>query len=570
MPLCAVGLHMPARAPLLALLCSTALPAFAGEVLYNGIRLPDVWPPRDELKADSRDVQPVPYLEAPPKVVPIDVGRQLFVDDFLIEKTTLKRTFHHAQKYEGNPILKPETPEEVHGRFTKLENEPTAAACPFDDGVFFDPQDHQFKLWYMGGFYRNTCLATSPDGLHWTRPTFDVVPGTNDVIPYTNNFMRDAFSPWLDWNATDPAQRWKAFIYARIYLPNDPKRHGASYLYTSPDGIHWKETAEVKAGDIGDNSTIFYNPFRKKWVMSVRRNAKERIRARQYYETDSFTGLARMKTTDPVFWTGADSLDPPDLSVSPQTQLYCLSPVAYESLMLGAFAIHYGPENNVCEKGQFPKLTEIELGYSRDGFHFSRPDRTSFIAATRHEGDWDRGYVRPAGSVCNVVGDKLYFYYSAFSGVAPDGAKHFYAGGSTHVAFLRRDGFASMNAEAAGGDLITRLVTFQGTHAFVNAAAKDGELRAEILDEQGKPIAPFTAQNCAPLTADKTLQALHWKGADDLSSLRGKPVKFRFTLKNASLYAFWVSPEKSGASHGYMAAGGPGFKGPTDTVGDSK
>ena len=28
-----------------------------------------------------------------------------------------------------------------------------------------------------------------------------------------------------------------------------------------------------------------------------------------------------------------------------------------------------------------------------------------------------------------------------------------------------------------------------------------------------------------------------------------------------------VSPEKTGASNGYVAAGGPGFTGPTDTVG---
>jgi len=29
----------------------------------------------------------------------------------------------------------------------------------------------------------------------------------------------------------------------------------------------------------------------------------------------------------------------------------------------------------------------------------------------------------------------------------------------------------------------------------------------------------------------------------------------------------WVSPDRSGASHGYVAAGGPEFTGPTDTVG---
>jgi hypothetical protein len=235
--------------------------------------------------------------------------------------------------------------------------------------------------------------------------------------------------------------------------------------------------------------------------------------------------------------------------------------------MLGAFAIHYGPENDECAKGQFPKLTEIELGYSRDGFHFARPDRTSFIAATKREGDWDRGYLRPIGSVCTIVGDRLFFYYCGFSGIAPDGQKHFYAGGSTHVAFLRRDGFASMDAGAGGGELTTRPLTFQGTHLFVNAAAAKGELRAEFLGEDGQPIAPFTAENCVAITADKTLQPVRWKGADDLAPVRGRPVRIRFIAKDASLYAFWVSPESSGASHGYVAAGGPGLTGAVDTVG---
>jgi hypothetical protein len=537
-----------------------------GELLYNGIRLPKAWPPQDEVKTDSREPQPVPYLDAPPAVIPIDIGRQLFVDDFLIEKSTLRRTFHHAEKYAGNPIIKPETPDEMAGGLDGWDA--AATACPFDDGVFFDPKDRLFKMWYMGGMCRNTMLATSEDGLHWKRPQFDVVPGTNAVIPYRHEFARDAFSPWLDWNATNPDERWKAFLYARILNPPDPKRHGASYLYTSPDGVHWQQRATVK-GNVDDNTTIFYNPFRKKWVISVRRGVKGRGRARLYYEVDQFPQLADMDTSDPVFWSGTDTLDAPDPEVQRTPQLYCLDPIAYESIMLGAFSIHYGPENNVCEKGQFPKLCEIELGYSRDGFHFSRPDRTSFIPASRKEGDPERGYLRPVGSVSTIAGDKLLFYYCAFSGVAPDGRKHFYAGGNTCVASLRRDGFASMDADAGGGEISTRPVTFQGSHLFVNAAVK-GEIRAEVLDDHGHAIQPFSAENCLPITGDQTLQAVHWKGAaDDLAGLRGRAVRFRFVIKDASLYAFWVSPETSGASHGYVAAGGPQFSGPIDLVGNT-
>ncbi|MBN2294925.1 MAG: hypothetical protein JXM70_21030, partial [Pirellulales bacterium] len=40
-----------------------------GELLYNGIRLPEAWPPRIE-KVD-REPMPVPYLESPPAVIPI-------------------------------------------------------------------------------------------------------------------------------------------------------------------------------------------------------------------------------------------------------------------------------------------------------------------------------------------------------------------------------------------------------------------------------------------------------------------------------------------------------------------
>ena len=39
----------------------------------------------------------------------------------------------------------------------------------------------------------------------------------------------------------------------------------------------------------------------------------------------------------------------------------------------------------------------------------------------------------------------------------------------------------------------------------------------------------------------------------------GKTVKIRFHLKNGRLYSFWVSRHRSGASGGYLAAGGPGL-----------
>ena len=92
-----------------------------------------------------------------PEVVPIDVGRQLFVDDFLIEQTTLKRNFHRAQYHPDCPILKPDKPWE---RETQKP-----AAMVFSDGVWYDPAEKIFRMWYMGGYVISICYATSKDGL---------------------------------------------------------------------------------------------------------------------------------------------------------------------------------------------------------------------------------------------------------------------------------------------------------------------------------------------------------------------------------------------------------------------
>ena len=142
-----------------------------------------------------------------------------------------------------------------------------------------------------------------------------------------------------------------------------------------------------------------------------------------------------------------------------------------------------------------------------------------------------------------------------------------YDRGSTGVAFMRRDGFVSIDARDNPGELLTRPVRFTGKCLFVNADVDRGELRAEIIGESGKPISPFTLENCRPLRTDRTIQQVTWKGGSDLSALKGKPVRFRFRMNNGSLYAFWVSRDESGRSDGYVAAGGPGYTGPIDTVG---
>jgi hypothetical protein len=65
-------------------------------------------------------------------------------------------------------------------------------------------------------------------------------------------------------------------------------------------------------------------------------------------------GLADFARGDTVFWAASDAQDMPDPQrvVQDPTQLYTIAAAPYESLMLGIFTVHYGPHNDVCNKGK--------------------------------------------------------------------------------------------------------------------------------------------------------------------------------------------------------------------------
>ena len=257
-----------------------------------------------------------------------------------------------------------------------------------------------------------------------------------------------------------------------------------------------------------------------------------------------------------------------DEGVDCYPELYNLDAIAYESVLLGFHQILKGPPNHIGEKVGLPKLTELTVGYSLDGFHWHRPDRRAFIGARREPGSWEYGYVESSAGMCHVVGDELWFYYSAYAG-DPNrvGGTWYlngtYANGAVGLAKLRRDGFASMRSRFPGATLLTRPLRFSGSRLFVNANTAGSEFRAEVVGPDGKAIAGFGAAECLPFLGNSTCAEVRWRAAD-LSQVQGQAVRFRFQQDRGELYAFWVTASPGGASGGYVGAGGPGFVGLVD------
>ena len=523
-------------------------------LLDNGVSINEDWPPRYGLNQLGKSMT-VPYLKEPIESIPINVGRQLFVDDFLIDTNTLVRNFHSPVAYENNPVIRPD-------RSWEYTEAGVGYAAPFSDGIWYDEKDQKFKMWYLcgggqTGDIRGTGYAESSDGKNWIKPIMGIVPNTNLV----SLNKRDGNTVWLDRNETDSSRRYKMFNIER-----GDKKEWRCYLKYSEDGINWRNT-DIQSGLIGDRSTIYYNPFRDVWVYSLRQSLYsdgKRNRIRNYLEDPDLETLIESassiidhdaNSSDVSFWFGAweNEVRHPDFpEIDPG--VYNHDAIAYESLFIGFFSIWQGPENNVCDSLGIHKRNEILVGYSRDGFHWDRPVMDRFMGVDDRLNAWNRGNMQSIGGVPIIVGDSLYFYSS---GRAP-GQDLWDGNMSTGLFMLRRDGFASLSAIGEPGYVTTKNLKFDGNYLFVNADASNGQLLAELLDEKGNVIEGYSKDLCTPLQSNSTSYKIEWNKERDLGELPEK-VRVKFYLNNASVYSFWVSEYETAESNGYTAGGGPGL-----------
>lgn len=103
---------------------------------------------------------------------------------------------------------------------------------------------------------------------------------------------------------------------------------------------------------------------------------------------------------------------------------------------------------------------------------------------------------------------------------------------------LRLDGFVSLHAPMSGGEVVTKPLTFTGKALTMNfATSAAGSVKVEIQDANGKAIPGFTLSDCEEHFGDSIERTVVWKNGTDVSSLAGKPVKLRFVLKDADVYA---------------------------------
>ena len=392
-------------------------------------------------------------------------------------------------------------------------------------------------------------------------------------------------------NDPDPSQRWKAIILGaaskrippiiaadrpELYIhqpwPNKKvrgadERVGRPYeLFTSGDGLHWSRKAETPLWlgpccdfnaphqfpiSGSDTLKVRWDPKLKKYIANTKHRIGPDYRLSPLFHAARVVG--QCESDDLIHWSPPRIYaypDGEDAKIFGMHGIYEADGYPYESMWFNNLNMTvYMPatekqtrEKNLIPNRPYLKRNCIRLGASRDGRHwYYVGDRKPFIDLGP-EGSWNPHYIRMLNLV-NIGGpivkdDELWFYYRCGNIDGPKSDWHYAMG----LATLRRDGFASLNADKDGGLVITRPMVFEGEGKLhVNAdVAKNGSLKAWVMGEQGEPIEGFGKDDCPAICKDATKIPVGWGSNETLAKLKDRYIRLAFSLKNAKLYSFWI------------------------------
>ena len=341
-----------------------------------------------------------------------------------------------------------------------------------------------------GKMWSELYLATSPDGLRWTRQEPSALPFFHDTL---NHFLFD--------------RRIGKYV---------------AYVRTHAGG---RTVGRVEFGD----------PMDLPWPYEDR---PESLRG---------PGLSRKETGGelPVVLT-ADESDPPDVDLyTPAVQQYPWAEDAYFSFTSPYRHYPVGDVSDTAAQGKDPRgryrndgVVEVQLVVSRDGAAWSRPDRRPYVPVGL-DGSWDAGQVYMSLGMVGR-GDEIWQYYSgtqhthgAYDPCAIDG----YGGVGRLV--QRLDGFLSADAAYGGAEFTTPLLTFSGPRLVLNANCSAlGQVWVEIRDEANNVFPGYSLAECIDVDRNHIAAPVAWKARDHAGELTGRPVRLHFKLRACKLYSF--------------------------------
>ena len=286
-------------------------------------------------------------------------------------------------------------------------------------------------------------MATSNDGIHWTKPALNITGTTYTTNP-NNNFISGP-TTWMGGPnvfidpTAPPSQRYRMTEFGNNTLK--------LFADTSADGLHWTRTATIDdlTGQpyfgMDSQNTAFWDPVSNEYRAYMRRWYPNSFKRRGVYLKRSPTWGGTNGT-----WTSSREfiLDPINVpNIGPGTNkpdIYVSSIVPYHGQYIGMPSMYYHPAGQ-SDGPLFPTFM-----YSRDGANWSFEDPYhSLIDLSAHgQNDQNFGMACVMTSLPERDGD-LYIYYSYFPNQHNTPG---FQSGTIYLAKLREDRFVGIQSAA--------------------------------------------------------------------------------------------------------------------------
>lgn len=493
---------------------------------------------------------------------PIDIGshRELFVDDHLIGNLSGQATQRLHQPQIQEIVMTHDAPWEGSG---------SGYHSIFRDGDLYRMYYKSWQLTVTPEGRVNTsehplfcCYAESDDGIHWRKPVlglheFNGSKANNIVIPHEmmGKVKPDGGHPavFKDENPdASPDARYKAIV-------RSDSTKGLLAL-KSADGLRWSPMADkpvITDGAFDSQNLAFWDAhsrlYRAYW-----RYFTGGVTDEKNWKPSGDRAIRTATSKDFIQWENQQNLSYVD---SPSEQLYTnqVKPYHRAPHLLIGFPTRYVEREWSESMRQLPErenrewrakasqrygtaITEGLLMASRDGVRFKRWNEAFLPPGIEREGTWNYGHQYAAWHVVETKSalegapNELSFYTTESYWTGKSSALRRYT--------LRLDGFVSIRAPMAGGELITKPMTFTGSRLSLNfATSAAGSLRVEIQDDSGKPLPGFALADSESHLGDTIERHATWKGGQDVGALGGKAVRLRFVLRDADLYSLrFINP----------------------------
>ena len=501
-----------------------------------------------------------PWLTLAAAEPPAAIGarRELFVDDALIERLDggAELRLHH-----------PEPREIALVHDAAWEGSGSGYHSVFQDG---DRYRMYYKAWQLdvsaSGVKTDThplfcCYAESDDGIHWRKPElglneFNGSKANNIVIASgkIGEVNADAGHPAIfkDENpAATPDARYKALLRS-----SSPK---GLLAFQSADGLHWSPMQTepvITAGAFDSQNLAFWDAARGEY-RAYWRIFTAGVTDEDNWKPGGYRAIRTATSKDFLHWENQADLTYTD---SPAEHLYTnqVKPYHRAPHLLIGFPTRYVERGWSESMRALPErehrewrakanqrygtaITEGLFMASRDGVHFKRWNEAFLPPGIEREGTWNYGQQFIAWQIVETK--------SALEGAPNElslyASESYWTGKSSAVRryTLRLDGFVSAHAPMKGGELLTKPITFTGSKLTLNfSTSAAGSVRVEVQDAEGKALPGFTLDDCEDTFGDALEREVVWKAGKDVSALAGKPVRLRFALKDADVFAFRFNP----------------------------